>query len=54
MSPGLAETSELKGLPNAYFILGEMDLNKDEVLIYAERLRREGKKFEKVLDSYIL
>jgi acetyl esterase/lipase len=40
ISPGLAD--DLKGLPDAYIIVGETDVLKDENLIYAERLKRAG------------
>jgi acetyl esterase/lipase len=41
-SPGLAEDDLLKLLPKAYFIIAEWDTLKDQGLIYAERLRRNG------------
>ena len=42
MSPGLADDDILKGQPDAYLIVAETDILKDEDLIYAERLRRAG------------
>lgn len=41
-SPGLADDSLLKQLPKAYFVVCEWDPLKDQILIYAERLRRNG------------
>jgi len=45
MSPGLADTSELKGQPDAYFIVSEYDIIKDETIIFAERLKKAGELF---------
>lgn len=42
LSPGLADDELLKNLPNAYFIILEWDVLKDEGLIYAERLKRNN------------
>ncbi len=42
ISPGLAEPEKLKGLPQALFVLVEMDPLKDEGLIYAHRLKSSG------------
>jgi acetyl esterase/lipase len=40
--PGLASDKDLANQPKAYFIITEMDILKDEGLIYAQRLRNAG------------
>lgn len=45
-SPGLADHENLKGLPDAYFIIAEIDPIKDDGLIYSERLRNAGVKVD--------
>ncbi len=42
VSPLFAHDNDLKGLPNAYFILLEWDFLKDEGLLYANRLKQLG------------
>ena len=42
ISPGLADLNALKDLPKALILVCEMDLFKDENLIYAERLKMAG------------
>jgi acetyl esterase/lipase len=42
VSPGLADTEQLKGLPSAIFVQCEVDALKDEGLIYSERLKSAG------------
>lgn len=42
ISPALADDNILSLLPKAYFIIFEWDTLKDEGLIYAERLKRNG------------
>ena len=42
VSPVIAETELLKGLPKAFFVIPEWDTLKDEAIIYAERLARAG------------
>ncbi len=42
VSPGLADSKGLRGLPKAYFVVSGFDLLKDDGLLYAERLRRAG------------
>lgn len=46
VSPGLADTDKLKGLPEAYFIVAEFDELKDISFTYAHRLREAGVKTE--------
>lgn len=46
ISPGLADDEILAKLPHAYLVVLEWDSLKDEGLIYAERLRRNGVKVE--------
>ena len=42
ISPGLVDDDLLKNLPKAYVITVEFDELKDESIIYAERLRKNG------------
>jgi acetyl esterase/lipase len=42
VSPLFAEDSKLQGLPKAYFVILEWDSLKDEGLLYAERLKKNG------------
>ena len=46
VSPGLADSDKLVGLPKAYFIVCEMDPIKDDGLLYSERLKRAGVQVE--------
>lgn len=46
MSPILVEDNKLKSAPQSYFAILEWDVLKDEGLIYAERLRKNGVKVE--------
>lgn len=46
ISPNIADIEELEGLPEAYFILTEHDMNKDSCFIFAERLREAKNKVE--------
>ena len=42
VSPGLTNDELLKKLPTAYVVVCELDELKDEDIIYAERMRRNG------------
>lgn len=42
VSPLLADTEDLKGVAEAYFIVFEWDVIKDDGLLYAERLKEAG------------
>ena len=42
ISPGLADDQQLKYQPKTYMMVCEYDTRKDEALIYAERLSRQG------------
>lgn len=42
VSPGLADDQQLKFQPKTYMMVCEYDSRKDEALIYAERMSRQG------------
>lgn len=42
ISPGLVDDQQLKMQPKTYMIVSEYDSRKDEALIYAERMSRQG------------
>ena len=50
VSPGLADQEKLIGLPEALFIISEVDALKDDGMMYAERLRSAGGKVK--IDYY--